>query len=399
MKIGVFFGGKSPEHDVSIITGQLIISTLKKSGHEVVPIYLDKSGAWYIDDALGTLSFFKEVGLSERLFKCNHYSIDLGSSKNKLVFKKIGLFSKSIEIDLAFPAFHGMNGEDGTIQGLFEIFNIPYVGCEVGASAVAMDKILTKQLYQALNILTTKFIYFSEAEWTLNKSELIEQCESLNYPVFVKPPKLGSSIGISKVNNRQELEFSIEVVFNYGERALVEAAVLNLKDLTCAVIGNDNPITSLVQESRFDSDFFNYEEKYLNDGGSQLGNAQKGLIIPADLDTETTTQIQLMAKKIYNEFGCSGIARVDFLYNNKTNELFANEINPLPGTLYHHLWQASGIELPALIEKLIIYAKERHQAKNKYTYGFNSDILKFATSSKLKGGKILPDRNNFANVK
>ena len=251
MKIGVFFGGKSPEHDVSIITGQLIISSLKKSGHDVVPIYLDKTGAWFIDSALGTLSFFKEVGIDERLQKCGRYNIDLDLSKNKIVFKKTGLFGKTIEIELAFPAFHGMNGEDGTIQGLFEIFNIPYVGCEVAASAVAMDKILTKQLYQALNIPTTKFIYFSEADWNNNKNGLIEQCEKLQYPVFVKPPKLGSSIGISRANNRQELEFSIEVVFNYGERALVEAAVLNLKDLTCAIIGTADPIASLVQESRF----------------------------------------------------------------------------------------------------------------------------------------------------
>jgi D-alanine-D-alanine ligase len=385
MNVGVFFGGKSPEHDVSIITGQLVISELRKMKYEVTPVYFGKDGEWYISEELGNLKFFEDENKEKKLVEAEKYELDLEASNNKLVFKKKGLLGKTVEIDLAFPAFHGSNGEDGTIQGMFELFNIPYVGCDVPSSAIAYDKILTKIFYKSLDIPTTKFLDFSKSDWWNDKNGILNKIKvTLKFPLFIKPPKLGSSIGISKAKNDQELEFGIEVALHYGEKVLVEEGVGNLADITCCIIGNEKPTASLIQESVFESELFNFDEKYLKDGGAQLGNNQDGIIIPARLNDETTKNIQEMAKKIYLSVGCSGIARVDFLYDKVAKELFANEINPMPGTVYHHLWKASGLELNELLQKLLDFSKERHAEKNKIKFTFDSDVLKFANSVKLK---------------
>lgn len=385
MNIGVFFGGKSPEHDVSIITGQLIISELKKMGKPFTPIYLGKGGEWYVGEELSDLKFFMDKQLEQKLPGLDNYSLNLKESKGRLVFEKKGLLSKKVTVDLVFPCFHGSNGEDGTMQGLFEICNVPYVGCDVAASAMAFDKVLTKLLYQSLSIPTTKFIHFSGQDWANKKDEIISEIKSyLRFPLFVKPPRLGSSIGITRAKNEKELEFGIEIALHYGEKVLVEEGVENLADITCCVIGNDDLAASLVQESIFDSELFNFEEKYLKDGGAQTGNAKDRIIIPARIEEETTKEVQEMAKKIYKSIGASGIARVDFLFDKKENKLYANEINPLPGNIYSHLWKASGLELSALLEKLLQFATERHTAKNKITYTFKTDLMEFANSVKLK---------------
>jgi D-alanine-D-alanine ligase len=387
MNIGVFFGGKSPEHDVSIITGQLVLSELKKRGHTAIPVYIDVQGDWYCDEKLGELKFFQQADKQEQLKKYEKFLIDMANSRGKLVLvQKKGLLSeRKIQIDMAFPAFHGANGEDGTVQGLFEMFNLPYVGCGVAASALAMDKILTKLLYKSQDIPTAKFSYFSKKEWEEKKDFLIEEIlQQLKLPLFVKPPLLGSSIGISRVKDKQELECAMEVALHYGENVLIEEGVENLKDLTCAVIGDENPRASLVQESIFGGDFFDYEEKYLKEGGTQLGNADKSIIIPANIKENLAADIQNMAVRIFKIFGCKGMARVDFLYDEKKDKLYANEINTIPGTLYHHLWKASGLELQALVAELIAVAEQIHQRKQKITYSFSSDLLKKAQSVKLQ---------------
>ncbi|MFZ2188374.1 MAG: D-alanine--D-alanine ligase family protein [Candidatus Moraniibacteriota bacterium] len=388
MNIGVFFGGKSPEHDVSIITGQLVISELKKTGHNVVPIYLGKNGEWYVSDDLGTLKFFQDSQKDKKLLEFSRVSLDLEKSRGKMVFQKKGFMAQAIEIDLAFPAFHGSNGEDGTIQGLFELCNLPYVGCDVASSAVTYDKIITKTYYKSTEIPTANFMFFGKKDWDMNRAEIITNIKNtLRYPLFVKPPKLGSSIGISKAKDDKELEFAIEVALHYGEKVLVEEGVENLMDITCCVIGNDELEASLIQESVFQSELFDFKEKYLVDGGAQLGNATNSLVIPARLDEQTSKNVQDLAKKIYSGVGASGIARVDFLYDKVAKKVYANEINPMPGTVYHHLWKASGLELDALLKKLIDFAISRHSEKNKFKYTFDSDMMSFANSVKLSLGK------------
>ena len=259
MNIGVFFGGKSPEHDVSIVTGELVMSELLKMGRRVTPIYLGKNGEWYVDEQLGKLKFFQDSKKEDKLKNFERYALNLKESRGKIVLEKMGFLSKKIVIDVACPCFHGSNGEDGTIQGLFEILNVPYVGCDVSSSAVAFDKILTKLLYKSLNVPTTKFIHFNSGDWAKNKNKIIKNIKSdLCFPLFVKPPRLGSSIGITRAKDEKELELGIELALHYGEKVLVEDGVENLADITCCVIGNDELTASLVQESIFESELFDF---------------------------------------------------------------------------------------------------------------------------------------------
>ena len=379
--IGVFFGSRAPEHDVSIVTGQLIISGLKELGHKVIPVYVTKKGEWLIDNKLSAIETFRKGKID--VGKWANYNLDLDASKEKLVFRKKGVFGKEITVDIVFPAFHGQNGEDGTFQGLCEMLNVPYVGCDTTASAVAMDKILTKLLYVAQKIPTTKFVQVTSKAWEENRSSILKEIKNLKIPLIIKPTRLGSSIGISKATNTKELEFAIEVALHYDPKVVVEEVVENLMDITCCVIGNDDLIPSLLQESVFQSDFFSYEDKYIKEGGAQLGRAQQSLVIPARLDEKTTKEIRAAAIEIYRLIGCSGIARVDFLFDKKAKRWFANEINTLPGTLYHHLWKKSGLEFGELLKRLIGYAEEKFRVKKNITYTFESSILTQASSNKL----------------
>lgn len=386
MTIGVFFGGKNTEHDVSIITGQLIIAGLKELGHTVVPIYISKEGKWFIDERMDNIEFFKKLNAQTGLKNLNNFVLNLAETEDgSTTVKTTGLIAKNFKLDLAFPAFHGLNGEDGTIQGFFELLNIPYVGCDLTASALSIDKVLTKLLYQKFNIPTAKFTYFTTKQWNESKEAILEDLtKNYTWPLIVKPSRLGSSIGIAKAESNDDLEYGIEVALHYDDKVVVEECVQNLMDLTIAVLGNDEPKASLIQESSFTKDIFSYEDKYLEEGGAQLGNAEKKIIIPASLDQQTTKELQDLACKIYQIFGCSGMARVDFLYDRIAKRYYANEINTLPGTLYHHLWKKSGVELSALLTQLVELAQERFQKKQKLTYTFDSAILNQANNAKMK---------------
>lgn len=386
MTIGVFFGSQSPEHDVSIITGTLIASELVKSGHSVIPVYISQKGEWFVSSQLGDLSFFKSSGYEEKLKEFGGYSLNLNKSIGNIVLERKSFFKKEkIVIDLAFPAFHGQNGEDGTIQGLFEFINIPYVGCGVISSALTMDKVWTKLVYQRFNIPTTKFINFTKEQWLSNSTNIMEEIKSnFAWPVFVKPARLGSSIGIAKVKTEKDLETSIEVALHYDSKVLVEESVEDLMDITVAVKGGSSPIASEIQESDFSAEFFSYEDKYLKEGGAQTGNAEKRIVIPARLEEKVSGKIKETALEIYKIFECSGTARVDFLYNKTFKKFYANEINTLPGTLYHHLWKASGVEFKTLLSELIEIAQKTHTSKNSYTKTFKSEILNKITPGKGK---------------
>lgn len=383
--IGVFFGSRSPEHDVSIITAQLIISQLNRDGYDVVPVYMTKKGEWLLGTELGNLKKFTDPLGRVDVKKFGNFYLDLEASRGKLVFVKKGLIKRTWYVDIAFPALHGSFGEDGSIQGLFEMLQVPYVGCDVASSALAMDKVLTKLICVAKGLPTTQFLYFLKSDWNAEKVEITRKIQNeLKWPVFIKPARLGSSIGVAKATSEQDLELAIEVALHYDDKFLVEECVENLMDVTCAVIGNANPQTSLLQESLFSgSDFFSYEEKYLKKGGAQFGKAASNLVIPARLDDATSNQIRHMAERVYKIFGLSGIARVDFLFDKTAKKFYVIEINPMPGTLYHHLWKASGLDLSELLNKLLEFAMERYRAKEKNTYTFASDLLRKTNSIKL----------------
>lgn len=387
--IGVFFGSRSVEHDISIITAQLIISGLKGLNYNVVPIYIGKGGSWLIDEKFGELKNFTQPKSSSDNSNYKKFYLDLENSRGKIVFKKKGVTGKSIAIDIAFPAFHGTYGEDGTFQGVFETVNIPYVGCDVASSAIAMDKVLTKQILQASNISTTKFVSFKKDEWEKNSNKFINQInQELKYPLFIKPAHLGSSIGISRVEAKKELQDKIEVGLFYDEKIIIEEGVNNLMDVTCCVIGNNDLVASKLQESVFNAELFDFEEKYLKSGGSQFGKSASGVIIPARIDKKLTTEIQDLSKEVYKAIGCQGIARVDFLLDTKSHQIYTNEINPLPGTLYHHLWEKSGLKLDKLLTTLVELAEESHANKNQVNSSFKSSVLTNLSSAKLSSKKL-----------
>jgi D-alanine-D-alanine ligase len=299
------------------------------------------------------------------------------------------MFGKSIQIDLAFPALHGTFGEDGTIQGLFEMFGVPYVGCGVPASAISMDKALTKIMMQNAAVPTTKFIAFTKYEWQIQESRIKSQVKTeLKFPLFVKPVHLGSSIGIGKVRDEKELKQKIEVALYYDDKVLVEEGVENVMDVTCCIIGNQELVASELQESVFAKDLFSFEDKYISDGGAQTGKAQNSLVIPARLPLEISNNIKQTAKQVYKALGCAGIARVDFLVEKNTNKFYANEVNPLPGTLYHHLWEKSGVKLPELLQKLVQYAEEKYKERRSINFTFESSVLTNLGKGKLGGNKL-----------
>lgn len=383
--IGVFFGSRAPEHDVSIITAQLIIATLKDLDHNPIPIYISKSGRWYIGKQLDSIIFFRDPDKEKKLSKMKEYTLEPEAETDKMIFHPRGLFGRKVEIDLAFPALHGLNGEDGTMQGLYELFNIPYIGCDVASSAIAMDKVLTKMFFQSIAIPTPDFIYFRQFDWTQNQNKILERVKNkLKFPLMVKPARLGSSIGMQKVKDENSLKDAIAVALHYDNKVLIENCITDMKDITCSVIGDDKLEASLLQESLFKDELFSYDDKYLNNGGAQLGKATSNLVIPASLDEAMTRKVQSLSKTIFKELGCAGIARFDWLYDNTRRDIYAIEINPLPGTLYHHLWEKSGVPIKKLLTRLIDLAEERHREKQKLTSVFESDILAQASSAKLK---------------
>ncbi len=397
--IGVFFGSKSPEHDVSIITATQVIQGLRAIGFSVVPVYVSKEGSFYLgpesddpeEEVLSRISYFRE-GRESRLSELPEYRLLTGHLENGLSFRAETIFTTTtVDIDIAFPCFHGPHGEDGSLHGLFQLANIPTVGCGQAASTVAMDKALTKLLYQQFDIPTTEFIYFTDNEWEQFQEKILEDLKYFSLPLFVKPARAGSSIGITRVQEEENLQAAIDDAFAYDDKVVVEEGVEDVADLTVAVAGNEDPDVSQVQESRFEDDFFSYQDKYIEDGGAQIGGADKQVIIPADIDKEKRDKARQLAVEIFANFELSGIARVDFLFDRETRELLANEINTMPGTLYKHLWEESGKSFSQLLRQLIRSAKQTHQADSDISFTFDSPILEHAEGSKF--GDVIADNS------
>lgn len=387
--VGVFFGGQSPEHDISIITGSFILSELKKQGVQAVPVYVCPQGNWYSDTALSELKFFQGDFLSQ-LHTCSAYDLDIPLSKNKIVLSKKSLWgAKKVVIDFVFPAFHGAKGEDGTFQGLCEFFGVEYAGCGVGCSSITIDKSLTKEKFIQEGIKTSQHMSVREVEYLKNKTQIQSTLQSsLVFPIFVKPAKAGSSIGITQVVDEHDtmaLQKALETAFLYDEEVVVENGVHNVRDLTCSVLSNGKEIwVSEIQESLFEQGFLSYEDKYLKDGGTQRGEATESLQIPANISKKQKEHIQDLSKQIFIAFGANGTLRVDFLMNNSTEEIFANEINTLPGTLYHHLWEKSGKQISEVLYAMILHGKNRSAIKHKTNMRFQSSVLQDANGMKLQ---------------
>ena len=324
------------------------------------------------------LDIEKYKNVNKLLLKCERISIVNNLNNIYLAKMSSSLFGKKIidRIDIAFPILHGTNGEDGTVQGYFETLNIPYVGCNVQASAICMDKIMTKKVLKALDLPIVKYTGFYTKKWINDQGQIIKEIEeNLKYPYIVKPSKLGSSIGIKKANNIDQLKEAIDIAANYSFQILIEEAVQNLREINCAVLGDyEEAITSVCEEPLSIDEILSYNDKY------QQGHNTKGMSgakrrIPAEISKETSLLIRRLAKETFNGLGCSGVARVDFLLDNKTNEVYVNEVNNIPGSLAYYLWEATGISFNELITKLIQIGLKINREKNNLIVTYESNLL------------------------
>ena len=355
MRVGLLFGGRSGEHEVSIRSAGAIAQALTTGAnsekYEVVPIHIRKDGSWVSGNvAQQVLDSGKKVDDDESAIG---ELPELASLSDRLPNPK-----DLDEIDIWFPALHGPNGEDGRIQGLFETLQMPYVGSGVLGSALGMDKLAAKSAFTQAGLPQVKYRGVTRDEIYSNPCifpKLCDQLEAyLGYPCFVKPANLGSSVGIKKATNRQELESALDNAASYDRRVIVEAGV-TAREIECAILGNDNPQASVLGETKFNTDFYDYETKY-TEGGAEL-------LIPSPVPDEVRDRIQEMAIKAFQAVDAAGISRVDFFYVESTGELLINEINTMPGftdtSMYPMMWQASGIEFPDLVDRLIQLGLER----------------------------------------
>jgi D-alanine-D-alanine ligase len=346
LKVGLLFGGCSGEHEVSISSARSIAQALTAEAnaekYELLPFYIQKDGQWQVPDvARQVLASGKAIPVSD---------------------EKVNLWQfpgEAATIDVWFPILHGPNGEDGTVQGLLKLMRVPFVGSEVLGSAAGMDKIAMKMVFAQAGLPQVKYVAVTRAEVWSNPCVFPKLCDrievELGYPCFVKPANLGSSVGISKVRTRAELEAALDSAASYDRRIIVEAGVV-AREVECAVLGNDQPKASVVGEITFQSDFYDYETKYT------AGEAD--LFIPAKLPPEVASEIQERAIEAFTALDCAGLGRVDFFYVESTGEILINEINTLPGftatSMYPQLWAASGVAYPELVDRLIQLAIERH---------------------------------------
>ncbi|MFA6537637.1 MAG: D-alanine--D-alanine ligase [Patescibacteria group bacterium] len=349
--IMVLFGGVSAEHDVSIISAQNVINFINKKKYKVVPIYIDKKGRWLSFEIKFVSNKSFEFGKVEKE-KLNEV---FPYSKNGKMFINA---KKEEKIDIVFPVLHGPYGEDGSMQGFLRILNVPFVGSGVLGSAVGMDKDFAKRLLRDAGILVGDFVVIKKDQ---EKIDFFSIKRKFGLPVFIKPANMGSSVGISKVNNKEEFFAAVNKAFEYDEKVIIEKNIKG-REVECAILGNEKPQASIVGEVLVKKGFYSYSAKYLEKDNAEI-------VIPAKITNKTLKKIQETAIKTFQVLGCSGFARVDFFLC-PNGRVFVNEINTIPGftsiSMYPKLWQESGIKYEALIEKLIILAFEQHKKINSY---------------------------------
>jgi len=385
--IAVIFGSRSAEHDISIITAlSSIIKPLEASKQfKVEAIYIAKDGSWYWDDKLKDIKLYQSGEIEEFIRKSPKVQLQFDGGLTLVKSSQFAGRKAYKKIDVVFPSMHGTHGEEGELMGLLEMANVPYVGCGVAASAIAMDKVLSKLIAQAHGIVSPRMKFFTKKEYTENMDSWNKTIiKEFKLPLFVKPARLGSSIGITKVENDRELVNAIEVAFHYDDKVLVEEGVQNLVEVTVPIMGNDELTPAMVEQplSREDG-VFDFETKYMNQGkggGKKMGSGKSGAQgyskIPADISDELYQKSLETAQNVYRAVGCEGIARIDLLIDEKTKVVYFNEINPLPGSLYNHNWRASGISNVELVTKLVDLAEQRWSDKQKLSTSFTTNFLK-----------------------
>jgi len=397
MKINVAFvyGCRSVEHEVSIISAVQAMRSVDRNKYKITPIYVTKNGEMYTGEDLFEIENYRN--LPELLKKCRKVYLTRENDNVlvKSVEKKLFKNEKDIAIDVAFPVVHGTNCEDGTIQGLFEFLNIPYVGCDIVSSAVGMDKAIFKDVLKTAKLPVLDCICIYSKEYVADKNAAVKKIEKeIGFPLIVKPVNLGSSVGITKVNSKEELDNAMMLAFSFTDRVLLEHAINNLREINCSVVGDsDHCEASVCEEPIANDEILSYQDKYLGGGkrqGGSKGMASLGRKIPAELSKSKEKEIRDLACKVFKAIGANGVVRIDFMIDVDTDTVYANEINTIPGSLAFYLWEATGINYTALLDQLIELAFKRARARDNITYTIDTNILSGVSfgSKGSKGAKM-----------
>ena len=393
--IGVFFGGRSTEHEISVISASQAMHAINRDKYDVTPIYISKQGKWYTGDALFDVANYRDI--NSLLAKCQEVYMRPIYDDYNLYKTKKPLFGTDVltRLDVVIPVLHGSNVEDGICEGVLQTIGIPYAGCDVLASANGMDKITMKMILQACDIPVVDYVWFTDKQWFAKRDELIAQIENkLGYPVIVKPANLGSSVGIGCAHNREELIDKVDAAEQYSTRLIVEYMVKDLQEINCSVIGDCNEYRMSVLEQPLTSqDILTYTDKYMVGTKGAKGMAASQKKFPADLPDAETKRIQFLAGETFRALSCHGVSRVDVMIEGKSErdasgcrKIFVNEINTIPGSLSFYLWEGSGLKFDEEMEHLVQLALKRKREQGMKTVSYDQNI--FSLGGGIKGGKM-----------
>ncbi len=384
--IAVFFGGRSTEHEISVISANQAINAFNPDKYEIVPIYISKAGRWYTGRELLTLSNYRD--LESLLSKVTEVYMRPVFGDFNLYQVKRGFMGKEIiaaKLDLAIPVLHGTNVEDGKFEGVLETIGLPYAGCNTLASANGMDKITMKMILRSEGIPVVDYVWMTDRQWSGNRDEMIAKIEdTLGYPVIVKPADLGSSIGIGAAHDQAQLIDRMNEAAKFSQRLIVEHMVTALREINCSVLGDaDEYETSVLEEPIKAEEILSYGDKYMGGG---MHAAQKR--IPAELPDDVATECRRLAGETFRILSCHGVSRVDLIMDGNTQKVYVNEINTIPGSLSYYLWEAAGLSFESLMDRLVRLALKRHRDSQNKTLSFSQNIFAMGGGTKggLKGG-------------
>ncbi len=387
--VAVFFGGRSVEHEISVISAMQAINAFNKDKYNIIPIYISKQGRWYTGDNLLDIRNYRNldklISEAEEVFMRPEYG------DYNLYKANTGMFSRRnpvvAELHVALPVLHGTNGEDGIFEGVLETIGIPYAGCNTLSSANGMDKITMKMILRESGVPVVDYVWFTDHQWGSDKDRIIEEIETrLGYPVIVKPANLGSSVGIGKASDRAELVERIDKAEQFSQRIIVEHMIEQLKEINCSVLGDaDDHQSSVCEEPIKTGDILSYEDKYMGGSKTDHGMQNSDKRIPAEISEEMSDKIRKMAGETFRVLSCHGVSRIDVMIDEKDNNVYVNEINTIPGSLSYYLWEASGISFGQLMDKLIQLALKRKRETERKTFTYDQNI--FSLGGGVKGAK------------
>lgn len=395
--IAVFFGCRSVEHEVSIISAVQAMHAINRDKYDVTPVYVAKDGSMYTGKNLFEIENYRD--LSELLKPAKRVTFIKQKDAVLMHYLDQKKFKKTpdVAIDLAFPIVHGTNCEDGTMAGFFEFLGLPYISCDIISAAVGMNKAVFKDVLKAAGLPVLDCIKFTAREYTLNKENITNKIKAeIGFPLIVKPVNLGSSVGITKVNSEEELDEAIRLGISFSDTILVEKAITSLREINCSVLGDSDECEASVPEEPFMNDeILSYEDKYLGGGKSKSQGPSKGMAslgrkIPADISEEMSQEIRDISCKIFKAIGASGVVRIDFLLDVDNNKIYANEINTIPGSLAFYLWEATGLKYTDMIDRLVEIAFRRQRNRDNLTFTIETNILSGVSfgSKGTKGAKL-----------